>query len=87
VLYALVLVEKPQGFPYHFAGVVATGVNLLPDHRFEFWSQEHVDRNISSGSIAKFDIRLQIAAVFAVQLSAAGLGPGLAIGRRDSRGV
>ena len=77
MLYALVLVEKPQGFPHHFAGVVvATGINLLPDHRFEFWSQGHVHRSISSGAIAKFDI-----------VPAGGLGPGLAIGRRGSLGI
>jgi hypothetical protein len=54
MLYALVLVEKPQGFPHHFAGVVvATGINLLPDHRFEFWGQGHVHRNNSFGTHSK----------------------------------
>jgi hypothetical protein len=53
-LYALVLVEKPQGFPHYFTGVVvATGLDLLPDHCFEFWSQGHVHRSISSRGYSK----------------------------------
>jgi len=49
VLYALLLVEKPQGFPHHFAGVVvAGGMSLLPDLRFEFWGQGRIHRKIAS---------------------------------------
>ena len=63
--------------PHHFTGVVVTsGINLLPDHRFEFWSQGHVHPSISLGAIAKFDM-----------VPAGGFGPGLAIGRRGSLGI
>jgi hypothetical protein len=49
VLYALLLVKKPRGFPHHFAGVVvAGGISLLPDLRFEFWGQGRIHRKIAS---------------------------------------
>ena len=77
MLYALLLVEKPQGVPHHFAGVVvATGINLLPDHRFEFWVRDTFIAAPPPEAIAKFDI-----------VPAGGLGPGFAIGRRGSLGI